>query len=41
MRENLGHRFKSRLCNFLAVGLGKVTYPACLLAFVKLYARYM
>lgn len=41
MCENLGHWFKSRLYNFLAVGFGKVTYPACLPAFVKLCARYV
>ena len=28
-RENLGHGFKSRLCNLLAVGLGPVPYPTC------------
>lgn len=34
-RENLGHGFKSRLCNLLAVGLGPVPYPTCPASFCR------
>lgn len=39
MRENLGHRFRSRLCNVLAGGLRQVPYPARLPGFVELWGQ--